>query len=145
MIQTDLNKIQVAYYPSYEVEEGRIFEKAFGKNNIELSKYVVKGLMWGAFDVEFIIQIASDPVIRKMMAGAVLILVKELFERNRKVTKNNRPRYTLLVLKKKTMTITVSNVNSENKVTLSKLEFEKKTIIKDFDAKDLKKLIEGED
>ena len=146
MINNKNLQISVIYHPDYEEEEKQIFEKAFGKGTVSFQKYIVKGMSAGAFDVQFIIQLIADPAIRQLMVGTILLLVKELFDRNRKLTKEKRPRYTILVLKKKMSHIVISNVNTENQLTITYSRMTNmKTIVKDYTAEELKKLLEEND
>jgi len=146
MSNTKIFPIEVLYLPSYDIEEKQIFENAFGKNNAVFQKYIVKGLIGGAFDVQFIVQIVSDPAVRQLMIGMVLLLIKELFDRNRKHNKEGRPRYTILVLKKERSHIVISNTNKDNSLTLSySRSSDMETLIKDFSEEELRRFLEKDD
>lgn len=123
-----MSKIHIAYLPKIDTEEKKIFEDIFGKDKIIFSEYKTKGMMGGAFDIQIIIDVLNDPTITALLhgtefAGLIAVLVKKLFERNTKkiMDNNSRPRYTTLVIRKKTSSVVVSNVNPNNKILISKI------------------------
>lgn len=137
-------KINILYIPKIDDEEKKIFEEVFGKDRIALSEYETKGMIGGASDIQIIINTLTDPAIIALLSGANLLeliikLVKKLFGRNTKniMDNNSRPRYTNLTLRMETFWVVISNVNSNNKILISKVSA---------DFKEIKKQIEkGED
>lgn len=145
MINNKNSKILILYRPDINKKERIIFEKVFGKENVTLAKYFEKGITGGVFDVQFFIDIISEPGIKELLVGLVLLLVKELFDRNRarKFYDEKRPRYTDLVLGKRKSSITISNINKENRLTIEHTQYDvKKTIIEDYSEEKLKKILE---
>ena len=121
-------KLNVVYTPKIDDEEKRIFEEVFGKDKVVFGEYKIKGITWGAFDVQIIIDTLNDPAITALLhgtefAGLIAVLVKKLFGRNTKKIMDNdsRPRYTTLTIRKETSSVVVSNINSDNKVLISKM------------------------
>jgi len=121
-------KLNVVYTPKIDDEEKRIFEEVFGKDKVAFGEYKIKGITWGAFDVQIIIDTLNDPTITALLHGTefaslIAVLVKKLFGRNTKKIMDNdsRPRYTTLVVRKETNSIVVSNVNPDNKILISKM------------------------
>ena len=136
-------KLNVVYTPKIDDEEKRIFEEVFGKDKVVFGEYKIKGITWGAFDVQIIIDTLNDPAITALLhgtefAGLIAVLVKKLFGRNTKKIMDNdsRPRYTTLTIRKETSSVVVSNINSDNKVLISKMTA---------DFEEIKKLIEKGD
>ena len=138
-------KIRILYRPAIDKEEREIFEKVFEKSELDFHEYIVKGISAAAFDVQFIIEFLRDPVITHLLAGTVLLLIKELFDRNRarKFYKENRPKYTEVVIKLRKTYFTVSNVNKENKITIGYVSMDgKKFVIENYSEEKLKDLLE---
>lgn len=142
-----VEKIQILYRPDIDDGECAIFERILGKENISFQREIIKGFEAGACDVtiQFLLYMLNDPVIRNLFVASIALLIKELFDRNRerRMDRGKRPRYTNLVLRKEKSYITVSNVNKENKITILHV---KKGITKtsggDYSEKKLKKLLE---
>lgn len=121
-------KLNVVYTPKIDDEEKRIFEEVFGKDKITFGEYKTKGVTWGAFDIQILIDTLNDPAITALLhgtefAGLIAVLVKKLFRRNTKKIMDNgsRPRYTTLVIRKETSSVAISNVNPDNKIIISKV------------------------
>src|SRR3989338_8477874 len=136
-------KLNVVYTPKIDDEEKRIFEEVFGKDKVVFGEYKIKGITWGAFDIQIIINTLNDPAITALLhgtefAGLIAVLVKKLFGRNTKKIMDNdsRPRYTTLAIRKETSSVVVSNINPDNKVLISKMTA---------DFEEIKKLIEKGD
>lgn len=121
-------KLNVVYTPKINDEEKRIFEEVFGKDKVVFGEHRVKGITWGVFDIQIIIDTLNDPAITALLhgtefAGLIAVLVKKLFGRNTKkiMVNNSRPRYTNLFIRKETISVVVSNVNPDNKILISKI------------------------
>jgi len=138
------HKINIAYTPKIDDEEKEIFEEIFGKNRVTFGEYKTKGMIGGAFDIQIIINTLTDPAIIALLSFAnfldlIIKLVKKLFGRNTRniMDNNSRPRYTGLTLRMDTFWVVISNVNSHNKILISKVSA---------DFNEIKKQIEkGED
>lgn len=123
-----MDKIDILYMPKIDEDEMKIFEEVFGKNQVMFVEYKTKGMIGGAFDVQIIIDTLNDPAITALLHGTEFIsvlslLVKKLFSRNTKKIMDNstRPRYTSLTLRMETSWISISNVNNDNKILISKI------------------------
>lgn len=121
-------KLNIIYTPKIDDEEKRIFEEVFGKDKIAFGEYKIKGITWGAFDIQIIINTLNDPAITALLHGSefvglITVLIKKLFGRNSKKIMDNgsRPRYTTLVIRKETSSVAISNVNPDNKILISKI------------------------
>ena len=110
-----MGKITVYYSPIIDEEEKKILSDAF-RQDVDFCKFEKKGVHAGAYDVEILINIFGG-----IVASVLYDLIKNLFKRNRKNIMDGykRPRYTVLVLRKETEWIVISNVNPENKMTIS--------------------------
>lgn len=138
-------KIRILYRPAIDKEEREIFEKVFEKSELDFYEYIIKGISAAAFDVQFIIEFLREPIVTQLLVGSVLLLIKELFDRNRarKFYKENRPKYTEVVVKLRKTYFTVSNVNKENKITIEHVSIDgKKFVIEDYSEEKLKDLLE---
>lgn len=117
-----MEKIQILYRPDIDDDERAIFERIFGKENISFQREIIKGLEAGAYDItiQFLVYMLNDPVVRNLFVVSIGLLVNELFTRNRerKLGKEKRPRYTNLILRKEKSYISISNVNKKNKITI---------------------------
>ena len=98
----------------------------FGKENVSFDKYKTKGIEWGAYDLQIIIDTLNDPGVRAMItAGNFFVLlyklVNILFERSRrKIEDNNtRPKYTILTIRVEKKFINITNANKDNKLMIS--------------------------
>ena len=138
-------KIRILYRPTIDKEEREIFEKVFEKSELDFYEYIIKGISAAAFDVQFIIEFLREPIVTQLLVGSVLLLIKELFDRNRarKFYKEGRPKYTEVVIKLRKTYFTVSNLNKENKITIGHASIDgKKFIIEDYSEEKLKDLLE---
>ena len=129
-----MNDIEVLYLPDISDEEKAITKQAFKDFNLQFHKYKTKGMLGGAFDVEikFIIDfLNSDGVSAASNAISILLpiasLVLNIFKRNRKKISNNntRPRYTILNFNFGTQSINISNVNENNNINISLVDYNK--------------------
>lgn len=144
-----MEKIQILYRPDIDDGERAIFERIFGKENLSFQREIVKGFEAGAVDVniQFLIYMFNDPVVRNLFVVSIALLIKELFDRNRerRLGAEKRPRYTNLVLRKEKSYINISNVNKENKITIL---YVKNGIIKtsdeDYSEEKLNKLLKDD-
>ena len=124
-------KIRILYRPTIDKEEREIFEKVFEKSELDFYEYIIKGISAAAFDVQFIIEFLREPIVTQLLVGSVLLLIKELFDRNRarKFYKEGRPKYTEVVIKLRKTYFTVSNLNKENKITIGHASIDGKKFI----------------
>jgi hypothetical protein len=136
------SKIIILYSPDYEKGEKEIFERIFRKNGISLEKYNKKGMVGVSYDVQFIIEFLSDPKIRQVMVGTYLLLVKELFNRLRKNTSKERPRYTVLVIKKESSYISISNSNEDNKLKILYVKNAETKMFTNYSEEEFKRILE---
>lgn len=120
-------KLSVVYSPKIDIEEKKIFKDVFGDNKIIFEEHIFRGVSWGAFDIQIVVDILSDPNLSAFLNGGAIVglidkLVKKIFKRNTKkiMDNNSRPRYTILIIKKEKISVIISNVNSDNKVFISK-------------------------
>ncbi len=142
-----MEKIQILYRPDIDDSEKAIFERIFGKENISFQREIIKGLEAGAYDItiQFLVYMLNDPVVRNLFVASIALLIKELFDRNRerKMDKGKRPRYTNVVLRKEKSYISISNVNKENKITILHVKNGvAQTSNEDYSEEKLKKLLE---
>ncbi|MCD4705945.1 hypothetical protein K8R61_02590 [bacterium] len=120
------HKINIYYTPKIDNEEKEIFKKIFGKDNILFGKYKTKGVGWGTFDVQIIIDTLNDPVVGALIKGGnfsflLAKLIKLLFNRNNKKIEddNTRFRYTTLIIRLEKKFVVISNTNKNVKITIS--------------------------
>ena len=119
-------KMNIYYRPKIDQKEKEIIAEVFGKENISYGEYKTKGIEGGIYDVQIIIDTLNDPwVAAAIKSGNFLLLmyqfIKILFKRNNKKIENNntRPRYTILTIRRKRKFINISNINKNNKITIS--------------------------
>lgn len=142
-----MEKIQILYRPDIDDGERAIFERVFGKENILFQREIIKGLEAGAYDItiQFLVYMLNDPVVRNLFVASIALLIKELFDRNRerRMDKGERPRYTNVVLRKEKSYICISNVNRENKITILHVKNDiTKMSNEEYSEEKLKKLLE---
>ena len=76
--------LSIIFIPKIDDEEKKIFEEVFGKNKVTFGEYKIKGITWGAFDIQIIINTLNDPAITALLhgtefAGLIVVFVKKLF------------------------------------------------------------------
>lgn len=110
-----MEKISVYFSPEISEEERIIITEAFHQK-VDFLKLGTKGIQGAAFDN----QIVLDVVVGLISAG-LYDLIKNLFNRNRKriMDGNTRPKHTVLILRKSSKWISISNVNNDNKLRIS--------------------------
>ena len=126
-----MEKINIYYLPDISEEEKKIFREVFKENELQFSEYKVKGILWGSFDLQVIIDFLNNPAVNAAVTGGTAILlihslIKRIFQRNRnKIEDNNtRPRYTNLVFRMKKKNIVISNANDKNEIMISRVSTE---------------------
>lgn len=140
--------ISVQFSPEIENEERQIIENVF-KQNVEFSQYIKKGIAGGAFDIQIIIDFLNSPGLNALLKtgeviGLIGLIINKIFKRNRAkiMDDKSRPRYTNLTLRMETKLITISNVNIENKVTITKASANSGEVVKNEDEYSADKLAE---
>jgi len=144
-----MEKITVLYSPRIDDEEKRIIGDGF-KQDVDFVKLEQKGVSAGAsFDVQIILNLLYDdflynPYFVSFISIGIYDLIKKIFNRNRRKIMDNdtRPRYTQLTIRMKTKWIVVSNVNSENRITIIKTSASSGEFVKNEDEYSDDKLAE---
>lgn len=121
-----MEKITVLYSPQINDNEMEIIKNTLNKD-IDFIEYKRKGVFGGTMDVQIIIDCLNNPYLTAILNTAagiqiMALLIKRIFKRNNKKIMDNetRPRYTNITLRMETKMIIISNINNENKVTISK-------------------------
>lgn len=123
-----MNSLSVVYQPSISEEEKKIIQEAFPDADIFFDQYITKSLGGAAFDISIIINLLNNEYITALLNTSQLIVylskfIKAIFERNNKRIEDNnsRPRYTTLTLRFDKFWVSISNVNPDTIVTISKV------------------------
>lgn len=150
-----MTKITIYYNPSIDEYEKNTFKEIFSANDISFAEYKTKGISWGASDTQIIINILNNDYLQALLTAGTIVkvislVVKKIFSRNNKkiMDNNSRSRYTNIIIRMKTKMITISNINPNGNVTISKISSNfveiKKQIdngIKNYSDKELEKYI----
>jgi hypothetical protein len=120
-------KITVYYNPKIDEYEKNAFKEIFSKSDISFIEYKIKGVLWGSIDVQIILDILSNDYLQALLTTREIVkfissVVKRIFTRNNKkiMDNNTRPRYTNLTIRMEKKMITISNINPDGNITISK-------------------------
>lgn len=122
-----MSKITIYYNPSIDEYEKNAFEEIFSKNDVSFAEYKTKGVSWGVIDSRIVIDILNNDYLQTLLTAGAIVkfissVVKKIFSRNNKKIEDNnsRPRYTNIIIRMEKKMITISNINPDGNITISK-------------------------
>jgi hypothetical protein len=123
-----MNNLSVVYQPFISEDEKKIIQEAFPDTNISFSQYITKSMVGGSFDISIIINLLNNEYITALLNTGQLVVylskfIKAVFDRNNKKIEDNnsRPRYTTVTLRFDKFWVSISNINPDSIITISKL------------------------
>lgn len=138
-----MEKISIYYKPDINQFEKAVIKEVFRECEVDFLDVKTNGIAGGAIDVEIIFDILKNDHLQALLttyglAGLVKNIIKIIFAENNKKTvdNNSRPRYTNIIIRTEKRMISVSNINPQGDLTISKITSESKEIKKQVDVGD---------